>query len=79
MPELPEVEVVRSGLARWVLDTTITAVEVRHPRPVRRHEAGPADFADQAADGFAAANARFVRMTDAGREESRPHDLTFVE
>ncbi len=25
------------------------------------------------------ANARFVRMTDAGREESRPHDLTFVE
>ncbi len=24
-------------------------------------------------------NARFVRMTDAGREESRPHDLTFVE
>jgi IMP dehydrogenase len=24
-------------------------------------------------------NARFVRMTDAGRAESRPHDLTFVE
>jgi IMP dehydrogenase len=24
-------------------------------------------------------NARFVRMTDAGREESRPHDLTYVE
>jgi IMP dehydrogenase len=24
-------------------------------------------------------NARFVRMTDAGRAESRPHDVTFVE
>ena len=24
-------------------------------------------------------NARFVRMTDAGRAESNPHDLTFVE
>jgi IMP dehydrogenase len=24
-------------------------------------------------------NARFVRMTDAGRKESEPHDLTFVE
>ena len=25
------------------------------------------------------ANARFVRMTDAGRAESNPHDLTYVE
>jgi IMP dehydrogenase len=25
------------------------------------------------------ANARFVRMTDAGRAESKPHDLTYVE
>jgi len=24
-------------------------------------------------------NARFIRMTDAGRSESRPHDLTYVE
>jgi IMP dehydrogenase/GMP reductase len=24
-------------------------------------------------------NARFVRMTDAGRAESKPHDLTYVE
>jgi formamidopyrimidine-DNA glycosylase len=44
MPELPEVEVVRRGLARWVSGSTITAVEVRHPRPVRRHEAGAEDF-----------------------------------
>ena len=44
MPELPEVEVVRRGLARWMTGSRITAVEVRHPRPVRRHEAGADDF-----------------------------------
>ncbi|MFI1963620.1 bifunctional DNA-formamidopyrimidine glycosylase/DNA-(apurinic or apyrimidinic site) lyase [Streptomyces pathocidini] len=47
MPELPEVEVVRRGLERWVRGRTITAVEVRHPRAIRRHHAGPADFADR--------------------------------
>jgi formamidopyrimidine-DNA glycosylase len=45
MPELPEVEVVRSGLERHVVGATIGAVEVLHPRPVRRHLAGPVDFA----------------------------------
>lgn len=45
MPELPEVEVVRVGLERHVLDTPVTAVEVRHDRPVRRHPDGAAGFA----------------------------------
>ncbi|MCA1984471.1 bifunctional DNA-formamidopyrimidine glycosylase/DNA-(apurinic or apyrimidinic site) lyase [Nocardioides nematodiphilus] len=44
MPELPEVEVVRAGLERHVVGARIAAVEVLHPRPVRRHLAGPADF-----------------------------------
>jgi formamidopyrimidine-DNA glycosylase len=44
MPELPEVEVVRRGLAAHVVDKAITAVRVHHPRAVRRHEAGPADL-----------------------------------
>lgn len=44
MPELPEVEVVRGGLARWMIGASISSVEVRHPRPVRRHEAGAEDF-----------------------------------
>jgi formamidopyrimidine-DNA glycosylase len=44
MPELPEVEVVRRGLHRYVAGRTITAVRVHHPRAVRRHEAGPADL-----------------------------------
>ena len=46
MPELPEVEVVRSGLERHVLGARITRVDVLHPRPVRRDPRGPADFAD---------------------------------
>jgi formamidopyrimidine-DNA glycosylase len=45
VPELPEVEVVRRGLARWATGATIGAVAVLHPRPVRRHAAGPGDFA----------------------------------
>lgn len=45
MPELPEVEVVRAGLERHVVGATISAVEVLHPRPVRRHTPGPTDFA----------------------------------
>jgi formamidopyrimidine-DNA glycosylase len=45
VPELPEVEVVRRGLAAHVLGRRISSVEVLHPRPVRRHLAGPEDFA----------------------------------
>ncbi len=45
MPELPEVEVVRRGLAAHVVGRTVTGVDVLHPRPVRRHLAGPGDFA----------------------------------
>ena len=45
MPELPEVEVVRRGLERWVSGRRVGSVEVRHPRAVRRHLAGAADFA----------------------------------
>jgi formamidopyrimidine-DNA glycosylase len=44
VPELPEVEVVRRGLAEHVLDRTVAAVDVGHPRAVRRHCAGAADF-----------------------------------
>ena len=47
MPELPEVEVVRRGLDRWVTGRTIASVDVHHPRAVRRHLPGSADFADR--------------------------------
>jgi formamidopyrimidine-DNA glycosylase len=45
VPELPEVEVVRRGLARWASGRLIDEVTVLHPRAVRRHPAGAADFA----------------------------------
>jgi formamidopyrimidine-DNA glycosylase len=40
LPELPEVETVRAGLAEWVSGRTIAQVEVRHPRAIRRHVGG---------------------------------------
>jgi formamidopyrimidine-DNA glycosylase len=45
VPELPEVEVVRRGLAGHVLDRRIARVDVAHPRAVRRHAEGGDDFA----------------------------------
>ncbi len=45
MPELPEVETVRAGLAAIVTGRRIERVTVLHPRPVRRHVLGPEDFA----------------------------------
>ncbi|WP_433834153.1 bifunctional DNA-formamidopyrimidine glycosylase/DNA-(apurinic or apyrimidinic site) lyase [Actinoplanes sp. CA-015351] len=45
MPELPEVETVRQGLAKWVAGRTIATVEVHHPRAIRRHLPGDVHFA----------------------------------
>jgi formamidopyrimidine-DNA glycosylase len=45
VPELPEVETVRQGLAKWVAGRTIASVEVHHPRAVRRHILGDTHFA----------------------------------
>jgi formamidopyrimidine-DNA glycosylase len=45
VPELPEVETVRDGLARHVVGRTVESVAVLHPRPVRRDHRGPAGFA----------------------------------
>jgi formamidopyrimidine-DNA glycosylase len=45
VPELPEVEVVRQGVERWVVGRTIESATVLHPRAARRHTEGPADLA----------------------------------
>lgn len=45
MPELPEVEVVRRGLERLVVDRTVVRVEATGPRATRRH-ADPAEVVD---------------------------------
>jgi formamidopyrimidine-DNA glycosylase len=47
VPELPEVETVRRGLEEFVVGRRIRTVEVFHPRAIRRHVAGAADFASQ--------------------------------
>ena len=44
MPELPEVETVRRGLDRWAVGRTISDVEVRGPRTLRRHAGTPEQF-----------------------------------
>lgn len=44
MPELPEVESVRSGLARHLIGRTIGGVEVFDPRSLRRQAGGPEEF-----------------------------------
>ena len=44
MPELPEVEVVRSGLAPAVTGATVTSVTVLDERSLKRHGAPSADF-----------------------------------
>jgi formamidopyrimidine-DNA glycosylase len=59
MPELPEVEVVRRGLERWVAGRTVAAVEVHHPRAVRRHLEGIDSFVRELTGRtFAAAHRR---------------------
>jgi formamidopyrimidine-DNA glycosylase len=45
MPELPEVEVVRRGIERWVAGRTVESATVLHPRAARRHIEGPSDLA----------------------------------
>lgn len=44
MPELPEVETIRRGLASWVGGRGISSVQVHHPRAVRCHQAGADDL-----------------------------------
>ncbi|MEW2417180.1 bifunctional DNA-formamidopyrimidine glycosylase/DNA-(apurinic or apyrimidinic site) lyase [Streptomyces sp. NPDC046866] len=73
MPELPEVEVVRRGLERWVAGRTIDAVEVLHPRAVRRHPAGGADFAARLAGqtiGVPQRRGKYLWLPLQGRELS---------
>ena len=44
MPELPEVETVRAGLAEHVTGNSFTNVEVLNSRSIRQHLAGKRDF-----------------------------------
>lgn len=44
MPELPEVETVRAGLAPALTNATVKAIDILDVRSLKRHLAGPKDF-----------------------------------
>lgn len=51
MPELPEVEVVRRGVAEHIVGRIIVSADIRGGRVARRHKPGPIDLADRLAGG----------------------------
>jgi formamidopyrimidine-DNA glycosylase len=76
MPELPEVETVRRGLERWVAGRTLSEVEIRHPRAVRRHLPGAAELSARligARIGSPARRGKFLWLPlSGGAENMRP-------
>ena len=76
MPELPEVEVVRRGLADHVAGRTITGLELRGERVARRHAFGPADLSARVAGRRVEAARRrgkylWLELTDpSGRDDA---------
>ena len=47
MPELPEVETVRAGLAQHVIDSVVESVEIHDARSLKRYPPGPAAFTQE--------------------------------
>ncbi len=58
MPELPEVEVVRAGLAPAVTGAVVTRVEVLDERSLRRHDGPAEDFVERVTGATLAAPER---------------------
>lgn len=81
MPELPEVEVVRRGVERWVVGRTVKDVEVVDPRSLRRHTAGPEDFRRKLT-GLTVTDAcrrgKFLWLPVRGANESEPSRALLV-
>ena len=73
MPELPEVEVVRRGLAPAVTGARVVAVTVHDDRSLTRHPAGAIDFETRLVDAVLVAAVRrgkFLWMPVAGTGEA---------
>jgi formamidopyrimidine-DNA glycosylase len=47
MPELPEVETVRSGLAQSITGATVTGLRIHDARSLKRHLSGATDFSER--------------------------------
>ncbi|MEX5236654.1 bifunctional DNA-formamidopyrimidine glycosylase/DNA-(apurinic or apyrimidinic site) lyase [Kocuria arenosa] len=81
MPELPEVEVVRRGVERWVVGRRIESVQVLDPRSVRRHDAGPVSFGHEL-DGAVVADAvrrgKFLWLPLSGTDGAPPQEALLV-
>ena len=80
MPELPEVETVRRGLAGRVLGRPVAGVEVHHPRSVRRQPGGARELADRlAGQQFTAAvrRGKYLWLT-LGEGPGAPPDTALV-
>jgi len=80
MPELPEVEVVRRGLADHVAGRTIAEAQFRGARVTRRHLPGPADLAARIAGNHVEAARRrgkylwlVLRAPDGSRQALLAH------
>lgn len=78
VPELPEVEVVRRGVAEHVVGRTVSSVEVLHPRAVRKHVPGPEDFSGRLTERRLAAARRrgkylWLELDDAPDEALLTH------
>ena len=80
MPELPEVEVVRRGLADHVVGRTIADAQFHGARVVRRHLPGPADLAARIAGNHVEAARRrgkylwlVLRAPDGSRQALLAH------
>ncbi|MEV4902165.1 bifunctional DNA-formamidopyrimidine glycosylase/DNA-(apurinic or apyrimidinic site) lyase [Citricoccus sp. NPDC055426] len=77
MPELPEVEVVRRGVATWAAGRPVSAVEVLDARSTRRHDGGAAAFESQLTGRRLAAPQRrgkYLWVPLAGRPDEEPAD-----
>lgn len=68
MPELPEVEVVRRGLDRWVIGRPIADVAVANPRSVRRSEGDLAVGLAGASFGCASRRGKYLWLPLAGTD-----------
>jgi formamidopyrimidine-DNA glycosylase len=73
MPELPEVETVRAGLAASLVGAEVTDIEVLDSRSLKRHRAGSEDFVQQllgAEIQGVARRGKFLWLPLAGRSQA---------
>jgi formamidopyrimidine-DNA glycosylase len=74
VPELPEVEVVRAGLAPVVAGAVVTGVSVLDERSLKRHRGPSVDFVDRLVGGTIDSAVRRGKFLWFPFEPAEPHD-----